>query len=324
MEIDETPSRRRLIDGATLRALCMPCDRAGARQLLSHVGALGASGAALWWLRDTWWAVPVFLVHGTLINFLYAGQHELSHGTVFRAGRLNEWVGRVLGFLLLYPRTFDQVQHMAHHRHTQDWARDGELARGPYRLSSYLLWMSGISYWYTRMRRIVRFSLGIVTEPYLPAYRHGELVREARLHLLGYGAILAVSIATRSAAALLLWLAPMLAMKFTHQLQNTIEHLGLAHDDNLFTNTRSTRTNAIMRWMAWQMPYHTAHHAFPAVPFHRLPRLHSLLFTERGLSPPMMTYLGFQLAALRAFAGGKTEADYANDRMWIGGDPPHE
>jgi hypothetical protein len=30
-----------------------------------------------------------------------------------------------------------------------------------------------------------------------------------------------------------------------------------------------------------------------------------------------MTYWGFQLAALRAFKGGKTEADYPEDRMWI-------
>jgi fatty acid desaturase len=317
MEPNDASLRRRLVDGATLRTLCMTSDRAGSLQLLSHLGALAVSGALLWFLWGTWWAIPAFMLHGTLLNFLYAGQHELSHGTVFRTGRLNELFGRLLGFLMLYPRTFDQIQHMAHHRHTQDWARDGELARGPYRLSSYLLWMSGITYWYTRLRRIARFSLGIVTESYLPAYRHAELVREARVHVLGYVSIIVVSVAARSWAAMLLWLAPMLAMKFMHQLQNTIEHLGLAHDDNLLTNTRSTRTNAVMRWMAWQMPYHTAHHAFPAVPFHRLHRLHALMFSDRGISPPTMTYLGFQLAALRAFAGGKTEADYPDDRMWI-------
>ena len=57
----------------------------------------------------------------------------------FRTRSLNEWVGRIFGFVLFYPRTFDQVQHMAHHRYTQDWARDGELARDPYTLRSYPL-----------------------------------------------------------------------------------------------------------------------------------------------------------------------------------------
>jgi fatty acid desaturase len=106
-------------------------------------------------------------------------------------------------------------------------------------------------------------------------------------------------------------------MKFTHQLQNTIEHLGLPHDDDTLVNTRSTRTNAVVRWLAWQMQYHTAHHAFPAVPFHRLHELNKIMFTDRGAVAPTMTYWGFQRAALRAFAGGKTEADYPEDRMWI-------
>jgi fatty acid desaturase len=179
------------------------------------------------------------------------------------------------------------------------------------------MWMSGLTYWYTRWRRIVRFSLGVVTEPYLPQYRHAELVREARVHLAGYGLIAGVSLFAQSWAAVLLWLAPMCAMKFTHQLQNTIEHLGLPHDDDILGNTRTTRTNAVLRWLAWQMQYHTAHHAFPAVPFHRLHELHEIMFTDRGVAAPTMTYLGFQLAALRAFAGGKSEADYPQDRMWI-------
>jgi fatty acid desaturase len=317
MEKVATSSRRELIDSATLRGLCVPSDAAGARQALSHVGAIAATGTLLWLARAGWWAIPLFAVHGTLLNFLYAGQHELSHGTVFRTRWLNEWVGRLFGFVLFYPRTFDQVQHMAHHRYTQDWTRDGELARERYTLGSYLLWMSGVTYWYTRWRRIVRFSSGIVTEPYLPAYRHAELIREARWHLVGYATVAAVSVLAQSWAALLLWLAPMCAMKFMHQLQNTIEHLGLAHDDDILGNTRSTRTNALMRWMAWQMQYHTAHHAFPGVPFHRLRRLNALLFTERGLEPPTMSYWGFQVAAVRALAGGKTEADYPDDRMWI-------
>jgi fatty acid desaturase len=226
-------------------------------------------------------------------------------------------VGRLFGFCVFYPRTFDQLQHIAHHRFTQDWNRDGELVRPRYTLGSYLLWMSGITYWYTRWRRILRFSCGIVTEPYIAAARRGELVREARWHLAGYAAIAVVSVLLRTWAALILWLAPMLVMKFVHQMQNTIEHLGLPHDGDVLNNTRSTRTSAPMRWLAWQMQYHTAHHAFPGVPFHHLRELHRAVFTERGTLPPSMTYMGFQLAALRAFSRGRTEGDYADDIVWI-------
>jgi fatty acid desaturase len=320
--VDEIFVRRDVIEGAKLRSLCVASNRRGAMQTLSHVGAIGVTGTLLWLTRGSVLALPVFMIHGVLLNFLYAGQHELSHWTVFRTGWPNEWVGRIFGFVLFYPRTFDQVQHMAHHRFTQDWARDGELARERYTLSSYLKWMSGVSYWYTRWRRIVRFSAGIVTEPYLPATRRAELIREARLHLAGYACIAGVSVWAQSWAAAILWLAPMLAMKGVHQLQNTMEHLGLPHEDNVLINTRSTRTNALMRWLGWQMQYHTAHHTFPGVPFHRLRELHEAIFTSRGAAPPSMTYLGFQMAVLRAFAHGRTEADYSDDRTWIA-DPPH-
>jgi fatty acid desaturase len=320
--VNEVFVRREVIDAAKLRSLCVPSNTQGAIQTLSHVGAIACSGTLLWAARDSIGAVPLFAIHGILLNFLYAGQHELSHWTVFRTSWPNEWVGRLFGFVLFYPRTFDQVQHMAHHRFTQDWERDGELARARYTLTSYLLWMSGLSYWYTRWRRILRFGLGIVTEPYLPQKRHAELIREARLHLAGYAAIGAVSVATHSWAAVVLWLAPMVAMKCVHQLQNTIEHLGLTHEDNVLVNTRSTRTNAVMRWLGWRMQYHTAHHAFPGVPFHRLAELHECIFTARGAAPPSMTYLGFQAAVLRAFARGKTEADYPDGGTWIS-DSPH-
>jgi fatty acid desaturase len=320
--VDEVFVRRDVIDAAKLRSLCVASNGEGAIQTLSHLGAIAVTGTLLWLTRGTWWAVPIFALHGVLLNFLYAGQHELSHWTVFRTGWLNEWVGRVFGFVLFFPRTFDQMQHMAHHRFTQDWVRDGELTRERYRLSSYLLWLSGVTYWYTRWRRILRFSVGIITEPYLPATRHAELIREARLHLAGYALIAGISLAAHSGAAVILWLAPMLTMKGVHQLQNTIEHLGLSHEDNVLANTRSTRTNAVMRWLGWQMQYHTAHHAFPGVPFHRLHELHDAIFTSRGAAPPSMTYVGFQIAVLRAFARGMTEADYPDDRTWIA-DPPH-
>ena len=316
--MDEVFARRDLIEPKLLRQLCTASDAAGWRQLGSHLGAIALTGLMLRATMVTWWMLPVFVAHGVLLNFLYAGQHELSHWTVFRTRRLNMVFGRLFGFVLFYPRDFDQIQHGAHHRYTQEWARDGELARDRYTLLSYALWMLGPTYWYTRWRRIVRFGLGVVTEPYIPASRHADVIREARLHLLGYAAIAVVSVACGSWAAVLYWLAPMLATKVVHQLQNTIEHLGLPHAPDILANTRSTRTNAVMRWMCWNMQYHTAHHAFPGVPFHRLPALHAKLFTARGAEPPSMGYLGFQRAVLAALWHGRTEADYPDDRAWIG------
>jgi hypothetical protein len=56
-----------------------------------------------------------------------------------------------------------------------------------------------------------------------------------------------------------------------------------------------------------------------AVKRHRLHELHQIIFTDRGAVAPTMTYWGFQRAVFRAFAGGRTEADYPGDRTWIAG-----
>jgi fatty acid desaturase len=75
------------------------------------------------------------------------------------------------------------------------------------------------------------------------------------------------------------------------------EHTGCARSPNMLDNTRTTYTNAFVRFFAWNMPYHVEHHAYPAVPFHALPRLNTLLrdhitHTGRG-------YRGSTAAVLR-------------------------
>lgn len=318
--MDEVFGRRDMISPAKLKALSVKSDLRGFKQVGGHLGALVVTGVALALTWGTWWAVPVFIAHGILINFLYAGQHELSHWTVFKTKKINEVFGRLFGFILIYPRDFDQIQHFAHHRFTQDWDNDGELGRPRYTLVSYLLWVFGPTYWYTRVARILRFAAGTVSEHYIPDDRKPEVIREGRWHLAGYLAIAAVSLATGSWLAVELWLLPMLVLKPVHQLQNTIEHLGLPHVDAITQNTRSTRTNAVMRWLCWNMQYHTAHHAFPGVPCYTLPKLHQEIFVEKDRKPPSMTYLGFQWAVVKAFWNGRTEADYPDDKIWISDD----
>lgn len=45
---------------------------------------------------------------------------------------------------------------------------------------------------------------------------------------------------------------------------------------NMLENSRTTYTNRIVRFLAWNMPYHAEHHAYPMVPFHKLPAFHQV------------------------------------------------
>ncbi|NCW05282.1 MAG: hypothetical protein EBW32_13970 [Rhodobacteraceae bacterium] len=47
-------------------------------------------------------------------------------------------------------------------------------------------------------------------------------------------------------------------------------------------NTRTTLTTRVVRFLAWNMPYHAEHHAMPSVPFHKLPTLHNMTAAHLG------------------------------------------
>lgn len=309
--------RRDLLTRDQLQELSAKSDWRGGLQVLTHVVALAASTTLLATTWGTWWTVPVFLIQGALLNWLYCAQHELSHGTVFRTRWLNEAFGRFIGFVQLYPRDFDRIQHFGHHRHTGDWEKDPELFRDPYELRDYLIWFTGLSYWISRVSRLVRLVQGKVIESYIREDEKPLVVREARIHVALYAVVLALSLYFGTWAALLYWIAPMLVTKWAYMLQGTIKHLGRPHNDNLFENTRTARTGPLFHWLGWNMQYHTAHHLFPSVPFHRLPALHRAIVAKAGAEPPTMSYFAFQKEVWRKLWRGRERQDYADDSVWI-------
>jgi fatty acid desaturase len=308
---------RGMIDPDRLAALSLKSDLRGWFQVITHFAAIGVTGWLLYLSMGSIWVVPAFILHGAFINYLYAGQHEFSHSTVFKSAGLNEAFGRLLGLIVLHPRDLDQIQHFAHHRHTQKWREDGELYRERYTLGSYLMTLTGL--WLVRRvpPSLVRCALGKVEIPYVRGKNEQKVILEARVTLGIYGAVIIGSVALHSWAALIYWFAPLVLTKWTHQIQNLIEHNGMPHESGIFENTRSTKTNAFMRWLCWNMQYHTAHHAYPSVPFYHLKALHQSAFTANGLKPATMTYLGFQKAMILALwkAG---EAEQPDDQVWVG------
>ena len=313
--MEEVFSRRKVVTPQELRWLNERSDLMGGLQMLSHLGLVAAICVGHYMVMGTWWVLLTGFMLGVSLNFLYAGQHELSHWTVFRTKWLNEWFGRFIGFFMFFPRDFDLIMHYSHHRYTQDWSGDGELVRKPYTLSSYLLWMIGLSYWRNRFLGIIRRASGIIIEPYIHDNEKAKVIMESRIHILGYIIIAGASFWFARWEALTFWVLPMLLCKPVHQLQNTIEHLGLSHEHDIMNTTRSTRTNFIMRWLCWQMPYHTAHHSFPSVPFWKLKALNNKIETNVG-PVHRMGWIEFQIAVLKKL-WSKDESQYPSNEVWV-------
>jgi fatty acid desaturase len=275
--------RKDLIAPEKLRELMQKSDAKAWRQLLSHFGAIGLSGYLLYLSYGTLWMIPVFILHGMLLNFLYAAQHELMHLTVFRARRLNNLVSRITGFIVMFPRDYDRFMHFTHHRYTNLPGKDPELIgyneqNDNYSLGSIVWRLSCIPYWMRRIGRLFRVAAGKLTiEGYMTSAEQTAIIREARWHLAGYAAIAAISVWQQSWFAVIYWLAPLMLTKCLHEVQNIVEHNGLPKVDNVLANTRTIHTNRFMHWLAWNMQYHCDHHLFAAVPFYNLPALHAEL-----------------------------------------------
>ena len=294
-----------------LRELAERSDAKGLLQLATHLGAIALTTAGLAFTWGTWWAVPFFVLQGVLLTFLYACEHECYHTTAFRSRWLNDWVGRFCGFVVFYPSDYDKWKHFTHHRHTQDWEKDPELlARKPFTsLGYYLFEFSGVLYFYYKWRDLLLQGFGRVPDWFLTDRQRFGVVKAARWHLVGYASIAASAVAVQSWWPLVFWVGPMVCTKWVYWLQGLQEHLNLTHETCTLLNTRTSRTNLFMRWINWNMVYHTVHHTYPAVPFHALPALQREVEARFAHPLPQSSYLEFHWTTIRDLARGRTELD---------------
>ncbi len=291
-----------MLDKRRLKNISARSDIKGLGRLASHLGALGATGGAVALGQGTVWFLPATLLHGLVLVFLFAPLHETIHRTAFRNRRLNDAVAWLCGAVLVLPPAYFQAFHFAHHRHTQDPERDPELAiPKPAGLKAYLRTASGLPYWWERLTTTGAHAAGRVTEPFIPPTQKPRLVREARILLTLYGALATASVVAGSWLAVSYWLVPALLGQPFLRLYLLAEHTGCPLVSDMLRNSRTTRSNAVVRWLAWNMPYHAEHHAYPALPFHALPDAHAMLKDE--ISVQASGYLTVQRQIIAGFSG---------------------
>ncbi|MER8380815.1 MULTISPECIES: fatty acid desaturase [unclassified Mesorhizobium] len=268
------------------RDLTARVDGPGIVRLAVHGGLVVVLGALIA-ARIPFWPLLV-LPQGILIVFFFTLLHETIHETAFRTAWLNRAVAAVAGFLILLPPAWFRYFHFAHHRHTHDPDNDPELmAPKPETISQYLRYLSGGPYWIGMARVIATNAAGRNRDGFVPEKGRGKVVIEARLFLIGYAVLLAASLAAQSALLLWVWIVPVLVAQPFLRAYLLAEHALCPHVANMLENTRTTFTTRLVRFVAWNMPYHSEHHSYPAVPFHRLPRFHEIIAehlrtTERG------------------------------------------
>jgi fatty acid desaturase len=253
------------------------------------------------------------IVFSVVAASMYAALHETLHGTAFRSRRLNHIVAWLAAAPIYYTPTGHGQFHFTHHRHTQDPLGDPEISpfgtAGPPVTSSiflYLMWMTGLPILLYRIGVLVAASIGrplSLWEQYLPfvsLQRRRRLRWEARL-VLSFHALLIFLGLTWLPGLLYLLPGQLLGIIWVTAF-TTADHQGLPHQGTILERTRSVETNSLVRFLMWNMSYHAEHHAYPAVPFHALPRLHAVLQGE--LKHEGAGYLRFHRRAAAQMAHG--------------------
>jgi len=280
----------RVVPASVLKRLYMRSNKAGAVQTLADFYLLVAGAILISETMGSWWLAPALALQAVFINTLFGAMHESVHYGSFRA----RWICDVLAFLsgaaILNNAGFYRHYHLAHHRYTQDPARDPELisAGTPRTWGNYLLRVSALPFLALRVRDIFLFPFGYQGDvDYIHPLAWTEVRRWGRLLLGFYTLLLLGSLALETTFLLWAWVIPLLIGLPLLRLYLVCEHTLCPNSDDGFANTRTTISNPIVRFLMWNLPYHAEHHLFPNIAFYRLPEAHQYLrphlkFVARG------------------------------------------
>jgi fatty acid desaturase len=270
-------------------------DARGLRHLMMYCAVLGVMGSWIFFALPLW---QIMLIpHGILISFLFTLQHECTHNTPFKTLWLNSIMGHLIAFLLFQPFLWFRYFHLAHHKYTNIPGKDPELDghEKPSSWGAFVRHLSTVDYWWAKVTTLIGNSVGPLTASYIPPRKRRALRAEAVLLIVAYGVVFAMA----PTALLWLWIVPLILGFPVLRLYLLAEHGRCPEVEDMFLNTRTTLRTRVVRFLAWNMPYHAEHHAMPSVPFHKLPVLHEM--TAAHLGQVSDGYSGFSKSYVASF-----------------------
>lgn len=283
---------RTQVDRADLQALSEKSDLKGALQTLGFLSVYFGFGATACWfslLESTWfWAcIPSAVLCGMTVHFFVNGFHELIHDSVFKTQALNILFLKVYSFLGWHNHHYFWASHTEHHKYTLHPPDDLEVVL-PISIKGkdifltaffnlgHVKWMIGFNW--RLARGIFQGAWEEQLFPESAPEKRRSLRNWARLVLCGHAALALVAV------GLGWWMVPVLQMVapiFGSGLQflcNTAQHISLQDKVPDFRFCcRTILLNPVLRFVYWNMNYHTEHHMYPAIPCYNLGKFHRLI-----------------------------------------------
>ena len=284
------------LDRDTLRQLTQKSDLQGWRQAGSFLLVYLMLGGVAWYFFSFRAWVPMVVacyLFSVFTHFLSmaAAAHELSHGTVFKTRALNEFFYNLFCFLTWNNPVHFRASHNYHHQLTVHRGQDKEVIMVP--VAQLMNWKNYLK-WFTFdpaamfhfISRCVLLALGKGDTDYFywdPLFdkedpRRTRMIRFARLTLLGHLGIMALFIYLQAWVLIYLVNFGVFFGTFLGKFCGIIQHRGLApNQPDWRLSCHSVKLGPLLRYLYWNMNYHTEHHMYAAVPFYNTPALHEAL-----------------------------------------------
>ncbi len=247
--------------------------------------ASGTLMAYCWLTMSNWVWLWLFIY-----SALYGGSsdsrwHEFGHGTPFKDSRINPILYQLAAFMVLRRPTRWRWSHARHHSETLIRGRDPEIALPVppvwWHLVLNLLALHSGTH---EIKEVLRNAMGKINkeeQSFIPKMEWSKVISEARVWLCIWLLVAALVYFTQSWIPILLVGAPSFLGAWLYTFFGLTQHAGMP--ENVLDHRKNCRTvmmNPVFRFLYWNMNYHLEHHLFPMVPYHALPRLHTVIATQ--------------------------------------------
>ena len=274
---------RRIIGSSRLAGFVERRDGPGIAFAAAHTVLLVATGWVLWRALGTAWAVPATIAHGIVNRGICSPRFTSPPTTPRSAPRgLNTAAGWITGLVLMLPPMVFRYEHTAHHRYTQDVEREipqmipmGEHRRG------FWYYASAVPYFRGMLSGLLRHPFGRLNP--------SELCTMSRRRCT------APCSTSRGSSGASIWRSPRCP---SNSSRGSWCSSGCCRGSRASRSCASSGCRSTwaargfracwripapssrprrLRLLAWNMAYHTAHHALPQAPFFRLAALDAVL-----------------------------------------------
>ncbi len=260
----------------TMRKLLERRDAPAIRDTILWFALIFSSGYATYALWGSWWAIAPY----ALYSMLYAATsdsrwHESGHGTAFKTDWMNNVLYEIASFMVMRESTVWRWSHTRHHSDTIIVGRDPEIAvPRPPQWSDLVMKFFNLRAYVPYFKVVLMHCAGRMSaaeKTFIPSSEFPRIYRIARVYLLLYSAVIALSIYQRSILPLMFVGLTNLFGTWLMVIYGLTQHAGLAEnvlDHRL--NCRTVYMNPIHRYLYWNMNYHVEHHMFPPRPIPRI------------------------------------------------------